>query len=64
MATVIRIHPTTPPKIDAIRARRPAWSLQTVIDEAMNALAQREGIDLTTPQVRRRSMNGKRSICH
>ena len=47
--TMIRIHPSTRPLFNAVRAKNPMWTLQHVVHEAAKLLAIREGIDISNP---------------
>lgn len=44
----IYIHRHTRKKLDQIKRHKPAWSIQTIADEAIDALTQKLGI--THPQ--------------
>jgi hypothetical protein len=44
--TSVKIHPITRRKLNLIVASKPAWNHQTIFDEALDALAAREGIDI------------------
>lgn len=46
-STIIRIHKATRPKINAIRLQKPAWTIQSIIDDAIEALAKSQSLDLT-----------------
>jgi hypothetical protein len=39
--TVIRVHELTRAKINAIRDSKPAWSIQCILDQAMDALLEK-----------------------
>lgn len=51
---VIRIHPVTRPKLNAIRQQYPTWSIQSIIDDAIEALANAHGVSLKTVKTSRR----------